>query len=110
MSKRLFDYDPFTGVTQWFEATSDGFRLHSEADVAPILDENARKRSAGRAYYAKDKDIWKVGSVPNIVMLQWATELGIPADKVYSDEFAEVIAKKLHDSDFARLKTADVRI
>lgn len=110
MSKRLFDYDPFTGVTQWFEATDKGFNLHSEADVAPILDENARKRSAGRAYYAKDKDMWKVGSVPNIVMLQWATELGIPPDRVYSDEFAGIIAKKLACSDFAKLKTADVRI
>lgn len=110
MSKRLFDYDPFTGVTQWFEATDKGFNLHSEADVAPILDENARKRSAGRAYFAKDPDMWKVGSIPNIMLLKWATELGVPADKVYSDEFAEVIAKRLNDSDFAKFKTADVRI
>ncbi len=110
MSKRFFDYDPFTGVTQYFEATEKGFNLHSEADVAPILDANQRKRSMGREYYAADKHLWRVGSVPNIVMLQWATELGIPADKVYSDEFAEVIGKRLASSDFAKFKTADVRI
>lgn len=110
MSKRLFDYDALTGTTQWFEATDDGYRIFSECDVSPILEENARKRSAGRAYYAADPDMWRIGSVPNIVLLQWATELGVPADSVYGPEFAEIVAKRLNCSDFAKLKTADVTL
>ena len=39
-----------------------------------------------------------------------ATELGIPVDKVYSDEFAAIITKKLNNSEFRKLKTADVTI
>ena len=110
MSKRFFDYDPLTGTTQWFEATDNGFMIHSEADVEPILDANAAKRSAGRAYYAADKDMWRVASVPNILLLKWATELGIPGDHIFGDEFAAVVAKRLRDIDYRKLKTADVRI
>lgn len=110
MSKRFLGYDPLTGMKEWFESTDDGFVIHQEADVAPILDENARKRSAGREYYAKDPDMWRVGSVPNILLLKWAQELGVPADKVYSDEFAEIVARRLNDIDFYKLKTADVRV
>lgn len=110
MSKRFFDYDPLTGTTQWFEATPDGFRIHSEMDAAPILNANATKRSMGRSYYAADPDMWKVASIPNILLIKWATDMGIPADKVYSDEFAAIIAKKVNDSEFRKLKTADVNI
>lgn len=111
MSKRLFDHDPFTGITQWFVPTEDdGFAIISEGDVEPILDANARKRAMGRQYYASDPDLWKVGSVPNIVLLKWATELGVPAHMVYSDEFAEIVAKRLNDSDFRNFKTADVSV
>ena len=110
MSKRLFDYDPLTGQTEWFEATDDGFKIYTEMDAAPILDLNARKRAEGRSYYAADKDMWKVASVPNIMLIKWATELGVPVDKVYSDEFAEIVTRKLNDSEFRKLKTADIRI
>ncbi len=110
MSKRFFDYDPLTGTTEWFEATDDGFRIYTEMDAAPILDLNAHKRSMGREYYAADKDFWRVASVPNIMLIKWATDMGVPVDKVYSDEFAEIITRKLNDSEFRNLKTADVRI
>ena len=110
MSKRLFDYDPLTGTTEWFESTDDGFRIHSEMDAQPILDLNAHKRNEGRSYYAADPDMWKVASVPNLLLIHWATELGIPPDKVFSEEFAEVVTRKLNDIEFRKLKTADVRI
>ena len=110
MSKRLFDHDPLTGQTEWFEATDDGFRIHTTMDAAPILDLNAHKRGEGRSYYAADPNMWKVASIPNIMLIHWATELGIPVDKVYSDEFAAIITKKLNNSEFRKLKTADVTI
>lgn len=110
MSKRLFDYDPLTGTTQWFEATQTGFNLITESDPTDIIEMNKKKQAMGRAYYAADKDMWRVASVPNIVLLQWATELGIPASHVYSDEYADVLAKKLRSSEFRDLKTADIRI
>lgn len=110
MSKRLFDHDPLTGTTEWFESTDDGFRIYSEMDAAPILDMNAAKRSEGRSYYAADPDMWKVASVPNLLLIHWATEMGVPVDKVFSNEFAEIVTRKLNDIEFRKLKTADVRI
>lgn len=110
MSKRLFDVDPLTNTKTWFVSTDKGFDLITETDVSPIIESNKAKQSMGREYYAADKDMWRVASIPNIVLLQWATELGIPASKVYSDEFAEVINKRINSSDFRDLKTADVRI
>lgn len=110
MSKRLFDIDPLTNTKTWFVSTDEGFNLITETDVEPILESNKAKQSMGREYYAKDKDMWRVASIPNIVLLQWATELGIPPTHVYSNEFAEVIAKRINNSDFRNFKTADVRI
>ena len=110
MSKRFFDHDPLTGETSYFEATETGFNIHTEADVAPILDANAEKRSLGRQFYAADPDFWKYASVPNIVLLKWAGELGIPGDKVFSDEFAEVIGRRLRSSEFYKLKVADIQL
>lgn len=110
MSKRIFDHDPLTGETTYFEATDEGFNLITEADVEPILDLNAQKRSMGRQFYAADKDFWKYASVPNIVLLKWAGELGIPGDKVFSDEFAEIVGRKLRSSEFYKLKVADITL
>ncbi len=111
MSKRFFDYDPLTGKTEWFEDLGkDGFAIHSEMDVEPILEANKARQSMGRAYYAKDPDMWHLASVPNILLLQWAQEYGIPPDKVFSDEFAEITGRKLASSEFRYLKTADVRL
>jgi hypothetical protein len=110
-NRRFFDHDPLTGTTQWFESTDDGgFSIISEADVEPIIEANKAKQAMGRAFYASDPDMWKVGSIPNMVLLQWATELGIPAHKIFSDEMADVWARRLASSEFRHLKTADVRI
>ncbi len=110
MSKRFFDHDPLTGQTSWFESTDDGFQIYTEMDAEPILDLNAAKRSMGRDYYAADKDMWKVASIPNIMLIKWATEMGVPVDQVFSDEFAAIVTRKLNDSEFRKLKTADINI
>lgn len=110
--RRLFDHDPLSGITQWYEETDDGagFRIYSEQDCAAILEENKRKRAAGRAYYAKDPDLWKVASVPLILHLKWAEEQGIPGGQMFGPEMAEVCGKKLNDPDYRHLKTADITV
>lgn len=112
MSKRLFSHDPLTGITEWYEETDDGegFRIYSEQDATAIIEENRKKRAAGRAYYAKDKDMWKVASVPMVLMMKWGEEQGVPGDRLFGDEMAEITARKLNDPDYRHLKTADVRI
>lgn len=35
----FFDYDPFTGITEYYEETGDGkIHIHSYQDVEPVLD------------------------------------------------------------------------
>lgn len=109
MSRRLFDHDPDTGTTTWFEDTDEGFNLITEQDLAPILDRNKS--------LAADKSHWKAGgdwrleaSIPSIILLKWATEDGIPPDMVFSDEYAKKLVRRLNDPDYRHFKTADVRI
>ena len=42
MTKQLFDYDPLTGVTEWFEADeSEGtFTICNSQDVTPLVEHN----------------------------------------------------------------------
>jgi hypothetical protein len=42
MGRRFFDYDPHTGVTEWFHATDDGvgFRIEYTQDIEPIIEAN----------------------------------------------------------------------
>lgn len=109
--KRLFSVNPDTGNKTFFEATDDGgFMLHTVGDVEPILEGNKIKRGQGRAFYARDPDMWKVGSIPNIVLLKWAEDAGLPASKMFSAEMDEIAGRRLNDADYRAFKTADVRI
>lgn len=89
----------------WWEDTGNGFLLHYEQDVAPILDSNKAKQSAGRDYYASAKDYWKVASIPINVQYKWMIEDGI--DVTNEDHWPRV-ARKLNDPDWRYLKTAEV--
>lgn len=110
MARRIFDYDEFTGEITWYEDTDDGFNLITESpDISPILDRNkAMRGGSGKDHWTGDFRL--EASIPNIVLLDWATKDGVPAEMIYSDEYAERIARRLNDSDFKHLKTADVRI
>ena len=111
MSKRLFGYDPDTATTKWFiDGPGESFQIYTEADVEPIVEMNKAKQRAGRDYYARDPDMWKVASVPNILLLKWAEEDGIPPHQVYSDEFAERIMRRLKSNEFRDLKTFEGQI
>lgn len=108
MSKRLFDYVPETGVTEWFEDLGgDDFAIHYEQDARPTIEENKRKQSAGREYYARDKDMWKVASIPIGVQYKWLTEYGV--DVLNKDHWPKV-KKLLNDPEWRYLKTAEVII
>jgi hypothetical protein len=55
MGKEFFDYDPVTGVTEYYEETTDGkFHIHTYQDVEPIMDAAKRLKNEG----APD-EVWK---------------------------------------------------
>lgn len=108
--KRFFDYDPLTGRTEYFHETDDGgFAISSVEDVEPIIERNkALKGGNGRQHWTGD---WRLcASIPASILLKWATEDGIPPTKVFSDEFAERIQRRLKDPDYRHFMCADVRL
>ena len=110
MSRRIFDYDEFTGEITWYEDTDEGFNLITEnPDISPILDRNkAMRGGSGKEHWKGDFRL--EASIPNIVLLDWATKDGVPAEMIYSDEYAKKISRRLNDPDYKHFKTADVRI
>ncbi len=108
MNKRLFDYDPVTGIkTVYEDLGGDEFALHTIQDVEPILDANKAKANMGRDYYAASDDMWRVASIPASVQMKWMIEDGID---IYNADHADRVKKKLNDPDWRHLKTADIRI
>jgi hypothetical protein len=48
MRGTFFDFDPITGITEYYEETSDGqIHLHSYQDVSPFMDAAQRMRNEG---------------------------------------------------------------
>lgn len=108
MSKRLLSRDEFTGITEWFEPTDDGFNVISEQDPTAIIEMNKAKQNAGRAYYAADPDMWRVASIPVHVQYKWALDHGI--DDITKPEHWPRIRALLNSSDWRYLKTAEIII
>lgn len=105
MSRRLFKRDPDRRLNIWWEPTDDGFLLRYEQDVEPILDLNKAKQSAGREYYARDKDLWRVASIPVVVQMEWMTKFGVD---VLDDDHWPRVQKLLNSNEYRYLKTADI--
>ena len=111
MSKRFFDYNPYTKTTQWFIDNEDGgFSIAYEQDCQDIIDANKEKASYGRDYYvSKDQEgeYHKVGSIPLNIWFQWLNEDGVDAFAPGNEEY---LTRKLNDPEWKYLKTAEVII
>lgn len=68
----FFDYDPLTGLTEYYEETPDGkIHIHTYQDVEPFLDAAKRIANAGTADEAWTKQgVAMYASVPPIVIGQ----------------------------------------
>lgn len=70
MTKRLFDHDPLTGQTEWFEYddSNDTFTIQTEQDCTDLIELN----KAHMREFSSGKDKWgdgydhrtKVASIP----------------------------------------------
>jgi len=107
MTKRLFRRDPQRGMNIWWEDTDDGFAIHYEQDVEPILELNKTKQNAGRDYYAKDSEMWRVASIPVTVQYAWLTKHGVD---VHNEDHWPRVRRLLNDPDWRYLKTAEIII
>jgi hypothetical protein len=105
--KRLLDFDPLTGITEVFEATDDGFNIHTYQDVTPIVETNKTLQNLGRDAWRKQGD-WRLeASIPIGIQYKWLTEYGID---VWNPNHKPAVIKKLNDPEWRYLKCAEVII
>lgn len=106
---RLLGYDPLTGLAEYFVGSEDGkdFSIVYEQDVEDILELNKAKQSMGREYYARDNEMWRVASIPNVVQLKWYMEEGID---VLNPDHWDAVRKKLNSNEYRYLMTAEVKL
>lgn len=106
--RRLLEYDADRGLRIDYVGHGDGtFSLEYTQDVEPILESNKTKHNAGRDYYAADKDMWKVASVPVTVQYEWIRRYGVDP---LAQGNEDLLRRLLNSNEWRYLKTAQVTI
>lgn len=75
MNKALLDYDPLTGIRQYFGWDADGEYIIDEFDrsvTTAVVDQNKRIEGEG-----KGKEMWLAASIPPEVQYEWLDKFGI---------------------------------
>jgi len=115
--KRLFGYDPDTGITEYWIDTEPGnehggFAIQTVQDVEPILDANKELQTYGAAHYKQDSQEgswWHAARIPLTFQLHFLDKYGI---NIYSDDptHMQALDKKLNDPDYRFLRVGDFTI
>lgn len=97
MDKRLFDYDPLTGITRWFhyDDAEDAFYIQTEQETEGLIEQN--KREANDADSGWKGDWHKVASIPLSIFVRLQKE-GIVHDQ-------DAMKKWLNDPNNALFRT-----
>lgn len=106
MSERLLDFDPLTGMREWFstdESTGISY-IRYEQDCSSILDENKAAQNEG---FDRRSEFWHAAKVPSIVILEWMTKYGID---IYNKNHKEGVRRLLNSNEYAHLKRAPIVI
>jgi hypothetical protein len=106
--RRLLEYDPHRGLRIDYVGHGDGtFSLEYMEDAEPLLETNKAKQSAGRDYYAKDPDMWRVASVPITIQYEWIRRYGVDPLQPGNED---LLRRLLNSNEWRYLKTAEVMI
>jgi len=108
--KRLFDYDPMTGITQYFHYNENtgGWGIESIQDVEPFIERN--KKLQNEQDYSKQgikREWWHVATIPIVIQEKWLREDGID---IYNKDHWQKVKQKLNDPDWKYLRTSLGRI
>ena len=100
---RLLDTDTITGTSTYFKKEDGKTLIKTTQDVDPILEYN-RLKSEG---LNKKEERWYVGTIPNVICMQWAKECG---HKIYSKEWREYAFKQLNLPDYRKFNQNKIRL
>ena len=106
MDRRLFDYDPYSGVTEYFHKTENGFAIQTVQDVQPVLERNKALLNNDSGHY-RDGNYHHVASIPIVVIEQWRKELG---DDPMAKHNRKWLIAKLNDPDNKFMRTKGGRL
>jgi hypothetical protein len=94
-------------ISHFMRENADGSTTFAASqDTSAILDANQAMRSENDGY-TPSRDFRRVASVPFAILYQWAHEEGWPDPM---DPPADAFMRKLNDSDWGKLRTADGRL
>lgn len=108
LTKRVIDYDPFTGITTHgtYHASEDMMVVERSQDVSYLLDMN--KALANETDATKEgikNGWWHYAQIPNIIAEKWLLEHGVDVFKSENWEKNGRIWKLLNDPQYRYLKT-----
>jgi hypothetical protein len=103
---RLLSADP-NGVRRYARPDGNGgLEIKIEQDATAAIDA-AKAMATHNDGFNKARDIKRVAHIPDIIALKWLNEEGW---WVHDPACADRLVRKLNDSDWAYLRTADGRI
>ena len=105
MSKKILDYDPFSGITTTFDyiPETDTTVLYREQDVSGMLDANKILQNDDEFTKKGIKESWwHYFHIPNIVIEKWLNEFGVD---VYNKDHQKAVFKLLNQPEYRYLKT-----
>jgi hypothetical protein len=93
-----FDYDPFTGLTEYFEQHADGtVSIHTYQDVQPYLDMAAELRNSGSTEGNFRGEGWQYAALPMIAILKMR-EKGFNALGVHGKDGTKYLLKEINQN------------
>ena len=105
MAKRVVNYDPFTGITTYFDYdhATDTSIIGAEQDVSSLLEVN--KILQNDEEYSKrgiKEGWWHYASYPSIIIEKWLTEHGV---NVFNKDHQKKVLELTNRPEYRFLKT-----
>lgn len=100
MKRELLDYDPLTGIRQYYGFDEHGNEyLVDEGDTSAtkqVFDQNKRIEGTGMG-----KDMRLAASVPPEVQLEWMTKYGV---NMFDPNHKEAVRRLLNSNEYAHCR------
>jgi hypothetical protein len=103
MTRRLFDYDPITGVKQWFHMADDekSFTIQTEQPVDALIDANRAQFNS----FSSGRDKWgdQIGASTKVASIPLNVYQDLKSKGILKDQAA--LKRWLNDPDNAVFRT-----
>jgi len=101
--KRLIDNSNGVKTYHSYDSNTGQNVIESVQDVEPFF-ERSKVLAEG---LNKKEEWWYIGSIPDVVIMQWAKECG---HKPYSKGWTQYAMKQLNDRDYRKLNPNNIKL